>query len=194
MAIIEQQQQKNSIITNVDKDMEKLEASYAAAWNVKWHIHFRKGWQSSSKCGTPLSHDPTILFLGRIFLHKENETCFHLNTSTHMFTAAIFTRAKKWQQPNAHQLGNNPKSAKPLQSCPKLCNPTDCMQPATLRCPWDFPGKNTGVGCHVPLQGNLLPQGSNLRLLCLLHWQEGSVPLELPGKQAISKQWHIISL
>ena len=24
-----------------------------------------------------------------------------------------------------------------------------------LLCPWDFPGKNTGVGCHFLLQGNL---------------------------------------
>ena len=23
-------------------------------------------------------------------------------------------------------------------------------------CPWDSPGKNTGVGCHVPLQGIFL--------------------------------------
>ena len=23
------------------------------------------------------------------------------------------------------------------------------LQPARLLCPWDFPGKNTGVGCHV---------------------------------------------
>ena len=25
-------------------------------------------------------------------------------------------------------------------------------QPTTLRCPWDSPGKNTGVGCHFLLQ------------------------------------------
>ena len=25
-------------------------------------------------------------------------------------------------------------------------------QPARLRCPWDSPGKNTGVGCHFLLQ------------------------------------------
>ena len=25
-------------------------------------------------------------------------------------------------------------------------------QPTRLRCPWDSPGKNTGVGCHFPLQ------------------------------------------
>ena len=41
------------------------------------------------------------------------------------------------------------------------------------------PGKNTGVGCHVLLQGILPTQGSNL---CLLHWQVGSFPLVSPGK------------
>ena len=25
------------------------------------------------------------------------------------------------------------------------------LQPARLLCPWDFPGKNTGVGCHALL-------------------------------------------
>jgi len=30
--------------------------------------------------------------------------------------------------------------------------------------PWDFPGKNTGVGCHFLLQGIFLPQGLNLGL------------------------------
>ena len=27
------------------------------------------------------------------------------------------------------------------------------QQPARLLCPWDSPGKNTGVGCHAFLQG-----------------------------------------
>ena len=26
------------------------------------------------------------------------------------------------------------------------------LKPARLICPWDFPGKNTGVGCHFPTQ------------------------------------------
>ena len=61
--------------------------------------------------------------------------------------------------------------AKPLQSCLILCNPMDCMEePAKLLCPWDSPGKNTGVGCHVLLQEIVPTQGSNVRLLCLLHW------------------------
>ena len=34
------------------------------------------------------------------------------------------------------------------QSCPTLRDPMDCR----LLCPWDFPGKSTGVGCHCLLQ------------------------------------------
>ena len=37
-----------------------------------------------------------------------------------------------------------------------------------LLCLWDFPGKNTGVGCHFFLQGIFLIQGLNPHLL---HWQ-----------------------
>ena len=58
----------------------------------------------------------------------------------------------------------------------------DCSKPARLLCPWDSPGKNTGVGCHALLQGIFLTQRSNLSLLCLLHWQVGSLPLAPPGK------------
>ena len=43
-------------------------------------------------------------------------------------------------------------------------------------------GKNTGVGCHALLQEIFLTQGSNLHLLCLLHWQMGSLPLVPLGK------------
>ena len=38
-----------------------------------------------------------------------------------------------------------------------------------LLCPWDSPGKNTGVGSHFLLHGVFLTQGLNSRLLCLLH-------------------------
>ena len=36
-----------------------------------------------------------------------------------------------------------------------LCDPHR-QQPARLHCPWDSPGKNTGVGCHFLLQGSNL--------------------------------------
>ena len=87
-------------------------------------------------------------------------------------------------------------AAKPLQSCPTLCDPIDisppgspvpgilqartlewvaisfssawkwkvkvkslsCVQPSATRllCPWDFPGKSTGVGCHCLLRDFVL--------------------------------------
>ena len=37
--------------------------------------------------------------------------------------------------------------------------------PARLLCPWDSPGKNTGVGCHALLQGILPTQGQSRWLL-----------------------------
>ena len=46
---------------------------------------------------------------------------------------------------------------------------------------WDCPGKNTGVGCHFLLQWLFPTQESNPRLLCLLHWQAGTLPLSHVG-------------
>ena len=39
------------------------------------------------------------------------------------------------------------------------------LQPTRLLCPWDFPGKGTGVGCHFLLQGIFPTQESNPGLL-----------------------------
>ena len=58
--------------------------------------------------------------------------------------------------------------------CPKLLVLSDSLhpyglQPARLLCPWDPPGKNTGVGCHALFQGILPTQGSNPHLQHFLH-------------------------
>ena len=50
------------------------------------------------------------------------------------------------------------------------------LWPARFLCPWNSPGKNTGVGCHFLLQGIFPTQGSYLRLLHLLHRQVDSLP------------------
>ena len=49
-------------------------------------------------------------------------------------------------------------------SCVQLWWPHG-LQPTRILCPWDFPGKNPGVGCHVYLPA----QGLNL---CLLHCRQ----------------------
>ena len=50
------------------------------------------------------------------------------------------------------------------KSCPTLLQPHG-LQPARLLHPWDFPDKNTGVGCHFLLPGIFLTQGLNSHLL-----------------------------
>ena len=51
----------------------------------------------------------------------------------------------------------------PLSACPVtksyLIWQPHRLQPALLLCPWDFPGKNTRVGCGFLLQGILLNSG-----------------------------------
>ena len=61
------------------------------------------------------------------------------------------------------------------QLCPSLCNPVDYKLTRFL-CPWDSPGKNTGVGCHFLLQRIFPTQELKLRLSRLLHWQVDSLP------------------
>ena len=52
----------------------------------------------------------------------------------------------------------------------------------------EFSSKNTGVGCHTLLQGIFPTQRLHLSLLCLLHWQEDSLPLAPPGKGYYKKR------
>ena len=67
------------------------------------------------------------------------------------------------------------------------------LQSARLLSPWDSPGKNTGVGCHVLLQGIFPTQGSNPGLL---HWLVVSLPLRhlerIWGQLRISQDFHRI--
>ena len=46
--------------------------------------------------------------------------------------------------------------AKSLQSYPTV--QPHGLQPASLLCPWDSPGKNTGVGCHALFKGTFHPR------------------------------------
>ena len=41
------------------------------------------------------------------------------------------------------------------------------LQPTRLLCPWDSPGKNTGVGCHFLLQRTKVESESEVAQSCL---------------------------
>ena len=66
------------------------------------------------------------------------------------------------------------------------------LWPARFLCPWDFSGKNTGVGSHSLLQGIFPTQGSNPSLLHLLHWQADSLQLHHLGRPV--KHYSLITL
>ena len=55
-------------------------------------------------------------------------------------------------------------AAKSLQSCPTL--QPHRRQPGRLPCPWDSPGKNTGVGCHFLLQCTKVKSESEVTQSC----------------------------
>ena len=78
------------------------------------------------------------------------------------------------------QLTCNREACAVTQSCPTLCDPMDCSCQAPLSMGFSRPE----YWSELPflLQGIFLTQGWNPRLLCLLHWQAGSLPLVLPGK------------
>ena len=56
------------------------------------------------------------------------------------------------------------------------------LEPTRLLCPWDSPGKNTGVVCYFLLQGIFPTRGLNPHLLGLLRWPAGSLKPAPPGK------------
>ena len=72
-------------------------------------------------------------------------------------------------------------------SCPKWsvscsvvsdsCDPMDCSLPGSS-CPWNSPGKDTGVGCHFLLQG-IEPGSPALQA-------DEPLPSEPPGKPIVS--------
>ena len=66
---------------------------------------------------------------------------------------------------------------KVAQLCPTLCHPI--ARPTRLLCPWNSPGKNTGVDCHFLLQRIFSSQGSSP---CLLHCRQILYCLSHQGK------------
>ena len=67
------------------------------------------------------------------------------------------------------------------------------LQPTRLLCPWDFPGKSTGAGCHFLLQGIFPTQGLNSSLphcwqiLYYLSYQGSSVCVYIYGHTHLFK-------
>ena len=69
--------------------------------------------------------------------------------------------------PKVRKQSNIDKGVNVLVSCSVVSDSLQpCgLQPARLLCPWNSPGKNTGVDCHSLLHGIFPTQGSDTGLL-----------------------------
>ena len=88
-------------------------------------------------------------------------------------TGAWTGTAQGWQKSDTYWLNHYLSSFRcntPLRSESESVSPSVTSSslgphgPARLLCPWDSPGKNTGVCCRALLQGIFLTQGSNIGL------------------------------
>ena len=136
-------------------------------WNVDWYSQYGEHYGGSIK--TKNSHHMAF-----------NSTPRHIcggkynlkNTCNPIFIAAVFIIAKTWKWKWSRSVMSD--SLRPHG-----------MQPVRLLCPWDFPGKNTGMGCHFLLQGIFPTQGLNLGLP---HCRQMLLPSEPPGKSMCDKR------
>ena len=66
---------------------------------------------------------------------------------------------------------------------------TQWTEPARFLCPWDFPGKNIGVGCHFLLQGIFLTKGLKPSLLHWSLWPPDSKNWLIRKDPSAGKDW-----
>ena len=135
-------------------------------WKTFWHVTTMQ-----------LSHHTLWQFISERWTLQCTQTC------TRVFITVVFLIAKNWKQPRIlladgwlnklqyfHTTGYCCLVAKSCLTLLRLHG----LQPTKLLCPQGFPGKNTGVSCHMLLQGISLTQGSNLCLhtgrQILYHW------------------------
>ena len=130
---------------------------------------------------------PKIPLLG---IYPE-ETITGKETCTPVFFAALFTIARAWKLDVHQQMNGQRRYGTHMHACiishSVMSNSLapHGLQPARILCPWAYPGKNTGVGCHFLLQGILPTQGSNPRLLQLLQQQVDCLTTEPLGSPMV---------
>ena len=62
------------------------------------------------------------------------------------------------------------------------------LQPTRLLCPWDSPGKNTGVGCHFFLQCMKVKSESEVTQSCLILETPWTAAYQAPPSMGFSRQ------
>ena len=78
--------------------------------------------------------------------------CATPQTAAHQAPLSLgFSRQEHWSGvPFPSPMHESESESEVAQLCPTLA--THGLEPTRLLCPWDFPGKSTGVGCHCFLR------------------------------------------
>ena len=97
--------------------------------------------------------DDSILFIP---IKNEDQEQFTLAENGQLYSLRVLTQSE-----------NADVSRSVVSDSWWLCG----LWPARLFCPWNSPGKHTGVGCHFPPPGNLPDPRIKPKSLCLLHGQ-----------------------
>ena len=120
------------------------------------HTHTHTVWLVFSKY-LGLFFFSTIQFILRLWMVLLSSFCF---------PQILLSCLTKWYQTHGFWNATNLCIYSSMHSHSVVSNCCNYgLQPARLLCPWDFPGKNTEVGCHFLLQGNFPTQGLKLGVL-----------------------------
>ena len=111
------------------------------------------------------------------------QPCGRLFKGLHQAKLLVFVKLASFQGPRSlHSYSTMESQFKSLYVCICVCSVMSDslqppgLQPAKLLCLWNSISKNTGVVCHVLLQGIFPTQGLNPCFFGLLYWQEYSLP------------------
>ena len=160
---------KKRKITSVEQDGEKLESSYIAGGNG---IATLENKQFRKKLYSELLYDPEIPLLYTPTRTKNRHTHRHLYANVHCCCCYVASVVADSVRPHRRQ-------------------------PTRLPHPRDYPGKNTGVGCHFLLQCMKVKSESEVAQSCLT--LSDPMNCSLPGSsihgifQARVLEWGVIA-
>ena len=142
-----------------------LEPLWRCPWGMESSLCVCVRWQWGSASPLPLSTDTPICATPLYALLLQATNCYPI--LNHGFlTSAAAAAAKSLQScptmcdpidPGSSVPGNTGVDCRFLLQCIHACQVASVMSdfvrphrrwPTRLLCPWDSPGKNTGVGCH----------------------------------------------
>ena len=126
-----------------------LSSSYCTKMQLNSSLGHLSAWLRNVTPPICTENEPGILFM---FFMLVTHICSIVDLHSHKDT----NPKTIWEHSN---LGKGRCCCLVVKFCRTLLWPHG-LQPTRLLCPWDFPGKNTGMSCHFLLQGNLPGPGT----------------------------------